>query len=335
VIALSLLVAGIVGLSAIILPLVLGLLFACGLRPVYTRLRGAGLRPALASLISVLLILAVIALVAWLAISAIVDQWDDIEVLIEAGREVLVDTAEDAGIDPETVETIDADLSNVAGSIADVLVSGFVQLVPAVAGFVTALMLSFLVAFFFLKDGPAMWRWIVIRLGELGPLTDRTGRHVWKTLSGFIIGQTLIALLDATGIALGALVIGVPEVGAIFMLTFVGAYIPFIGAFLSGLVAVLLALGDEGLGAGVAMLVVVVLVQALEGNVFQPWIQGRAVRLHPLIVALSVAAGGALAGLLGVFLAVPVTAAGVVALSELRAAGILGPGDDSRLQREH
>jgi predicted PurR-regulated permease PerM len=334
VMALSLLVAGIVGLSAIILPLVLGLLFACGLHPLFTRLRRAGLPAGLASLMSVLLIVVVIALVGWLAISAVADQWDDIEGLIEAGRELLVDTAEDAGIDPETAEAVDADLSNLAGSIADVLVGGFVQLLPTVAGFIASVMLSFLVAFFFLKDGQTMWRWIVTRLGEFGVLTDRTGRHVWKTLSGFIIGQTLIALLDATGIALGALILGVPEVAAIFMITFIGAYIPFVGAFLSGLVAVMLALGDDGLGAGIAMLVVVLIVQVLEGNVFQPWIQGRAVKLHPLIVALSVAAGGALAGLLGVFLAVPITAAGVVTLSELRAAGILGPGE-SPLASDH
>ena len=87
----------------------------------------------------------------------------------------------------------------------------------------------------------------------------------------------------------------------------------------------MLAVADGGIAKGVTMLTIVLLVQLIEGNVLQPWIQGRAVKLHPLVVALSVAAGGALAGFLGVFLAVPVTAAGFVALSELRAAGVLGP----------
>ncbi len=144
-------------------------------------------------------------------------------------------------------------------------------------------------------------------------------------LTGFIVGQTAIAAVDATLIGLGAVVLGVPNAGAVFMLTLFGAYIPFIGAFLSGLLAVLMALGDSGLGGGIAMLAVVIVVQVLEGNVLQPWIQGRAVRLHPLVIALSVTAGGALAGFLGVFLAVPVTAAAVVTLSELRAAGLVGP----------
>src|SRR6185312_14768031 len=117
----------------------------------------------------------------------------------------------------------------------------------------------------------------------------------------------------------------VPYAGAIFMLTLFGAYIPYIGALLSGLLAVMLALGDSGFTSAAIMLAIVVGVQVFEGNVLQPWIQGRAVRLHPLVIALSVAAGGALAGFLGVFLAVPVTASVFVMLSELREAGILGP----------
>ena len=102
VVALSLLVTGIIGLSAIILPLVLGLLFACGLNPLSTRLRRARLPGALAALLSVLLVVAVLVLVGWLGVRAIVDQWGDIEQLIEAGREVLVDTAEDVGIGDDT-----------------------------------------------------------------------------------------------------------------------------------------------------------------------------------------------------------------------------------------
>ena len=108
------------------------------------------------------------------------------------------------------------------------------------------------------------------------------------------------------------------------MITFFGAYVPYIGATVAGFVAVLLAVGDGGLDRGLAMLSVVLAVQVLEGNVLQPWIQGKAVELHPLVIALAITAGGALAGFLGVFLAVPVTAAGVVALSELRAAGVVG-----------
>ena len=167
------------------------------------------------------------------------------------------------------------DVSSLVSNVVDVSLGGLVQVVPTVAGIITTLLLSFLVAFFFLKDGAGMWRWVLARLGESAELTDRTGRRVWTALlTGFIVGQTAIAAVDATLIGLGAVVLGVPNAGAVFMLTLFGAYIPFIGAFLSGLLAVLMALGDSGLGGGIAMLAVVIVVQVLEGNVLQPWIQG-------------------------------------------------------------
>jgi predicted PurR-regulated permease PerM len=148
---------------------------------------------------------------------------------------------------------------------------------------------------------------------------------VWHVLTGFMLGQTMIAALDASCIALGALLLGVPEVGAIFTLTFIAAYIPFIGAFVAGAMACLLAVSEGGIDLGIAMLVVVLVVQQVESNVFQPWIQGRSVRVHPLVVALAVVLGGAIAGFLGVFLAVPVAASAIVTAAVLRDAGIL-PG---------
>ncbi len=325
-IAAFLVVSGLVALSAVILPTVIGLMFACGLDPISRALIRRGVARSLAAAAAVLLLMGAVAVVAWLTMRAVVDQWDGIVALLEAGRANLVDAAADSGIDPDTASHVAESLADLVSAVAEVLVNGIVQLVPAVAGFVASVLLALVVAFFFLKDGPSMWVWITERVGGSGDLADRIGRRAWGTLRGFIVGQAAIATADAALITLAALIIGVPEAGAIFMLTFFGAFVPFIGAFLSGRVAVLLAIGDGGLDKGVAMLVAIIAVQALEGTVLQPWIQGRAVRLHPLVIALAVTAGGALAGFLGVFLAVPVTAAGVVALSELRSAGYLGPG---------
>jgi predicted PurR-regulated permease PerM len=180
------------------------------------------------------------------------------------------------------------------------------------------------VAFFFMKDGAWMWRRIVAFGAGSGPLVDQIGQRIWRTISGYILGQAAIATIDATLISLGALLLGVPHVGAIAVVTFLGAFVPYIGAFLAGTFAVLLAIAEGGISRGAVMLVVVIAVQVFEGNVLQPWIQGRAVHLHPLVVALCVVAGGALAGFLGIFLAVPVTASLVVTLDELRTAGLLG-----------
>ena len=320
----AILVAGVIALSAVILPVVLGLLFTCVLGPVAQWLVKRGLPPAGAAGLAVLALLVALIAVVWLTIDVVIDQWSEIEALIEVGRTTLADAVDDAGVSAETSEDVQQAASNAVGTIVNVLFRGGVQLLPSIVGLITAVVLSLLVSFFFVKDGAPMWRWIVARFDTRDAIVDRVGRRIWPVLTGYIVGQTAIAAIDATLIAIGALVLGVPDVAAIFVITFFGAYVPFIGATIAGFVAVMLAIADGGIGRGIAMLVVVLVVQLIEGNLLQPWIQGRAVKLHPLVVALAVTAGGALAGFLGVFLAVPVTAAGVLALSELRAAGVLG-----------
>lgn len=321
----ALLVFGLLGLSVVIVPILLALLFACGLSPVANALRRIGASDLIAALISVLVLLAAISAVAWLTVRAVVDQWDEISLLLHRAGLKLADAAADDGIDATTAENLRADLSATIGQVADVLIAGVLRLVPTVAGVVASLVLSLFITYSFLKDGPAMWAWIIDRFGSARSLVEHTGERVWGVLSGFVLGQTAIAAIDATLIAVGARLLGVPQPMAIFVLTLFGAYVPFIGAFLSGMVAVLLAIGDADLATGAAMLLVVLVVQAIEGNFLQPWIQGRALNLHPLVIALAVALGGAFAGILGVLLAVPLAAAAFVTLAELKAAGLFGP----------
>lgn len=331
-VAVAILIAGTVALTSIIVPVVLGLLFACGLHPLSERLRRRGFHRGLAAGLPVLALMFAAGMVAWLVVVTVVDQWDDITALVSRGRTTLEDAATDAGLEPSTSTELSADIGSATATTLRSLLEGLVHLVPTVASIGTSLLLGFVAGFFFLRDGASMWEWFVARVGGASGLTDRIGRRSWSTLSGYLRAQTVIAAIDAAGIFLGALVVGAPQPAAILMITFLAAFVPFIGAFLSGLVAVLLVLGDSGLGPGLVMLAVVLVVQVVEGNVLQPWIQGRAVTLHPLVIALSVTAGGAIAGFLGVLLAVPVTAAGVVAISQLRAAGVLGSGPAAAME---
>ena len=324
VLALAVLVSIIVGFESVILPLFLGLLFASALNPINTALRTRGASPALAALAALLVLVVIVGLVIWTTIQAVADEWTSIRVELEVAMDRLVATATDAGADEETAAHIADELEEGVTTVVDWLVLGATRVLPVVASFAASLMLGLLVAFFYLKDGAGMWRWTVQLAAGSAQLVDTIGQRVWKTISGYILGQAAIAAIDAALISLGALVLGVPHVAAIALLTFLGAFVPYIGATLAGAFAVLLAVSDGGAARGVAMLVVVLAVQVFEGNVLQPWIQGRAVRLHPLVVALSVVAGGALAGFLGIFIAVPVTASAVVALDELRKAGLFG-----------
>jgi putative heme transporter len=144
-------------------------------------------------------------------------------------------------------------------------------------------------------------------------------RRALRAVEGFMRGTTLIALIDALCITVGLLVLDVPGAAGLGALVFVGAYIPYLGAFISGAVAVLVALADRGFVIALWALGVVLAVQVLEGHVLQPMIQSRTVQMHPAVVMVAITAGASVAGVLGMLLAVPLTAAAFGVVQELRA----------------
>jgi putative heme transporter len=115
-----------------------------------------------------------------------------------------------------------------------------------------------------------------------------------------------VGLVDAILIAIGLLIIGVPLVVPLAVITFFAAFVPLIGAFVAGLLAVLVALVSGGVVDALLVLGVIILVQQVEGHLLYPLLMSRAVHLHPAVIVVSLAAGGILAGIIGVFLAVPV-----------------------------
>ena len=174
-----------------------------------------------------------------------------------------------------------------------------------VAGFFIALFS----AFFFLYEGERIWGWAV----SLFPRAARervnsSGHTAWRSLTAFIRATVIVALTDAMGIAFAAWVLGVPLTFAIGVLVFLGAFIPIIGAFLSGLVAVLVALVAQGPWTALFMLLAVIAVQQFEAHVLQPFLMGRLVAVHPLAIIIAIAAGVIVAGVVGALIAVPLAA---------------------------
>lgn len=135
------------------------------------------------------------------------------------------------------------------------------------------------------------------------------GRQLWQTLGSYVRALSVVALVDATAVAVGLWLLGVPLVLPLALLVFVGAFFPFVGAFVSGLFAVLVALAELGVGTALAVLGLVVVVQQVDGNIVQPLVMGKVVRLSAVTVIVAVALGASLLGVLGAFLAVPVAAA--------------------------
>jgi len=199
---------------------------------------------------------------------------------------------------------------------------GAVTEVGAALGHVLAgIFIALFATYFFLADGDRIWSWLV----RLAPRVarervDSSGRVAWISLVQFVRATVIVAAVDSIGVMIGAAVLDVPFVLAIGVLVFLGAFVPLIGATIAGIVAVLVALVDQGPITALIMLAVIVGVQQLEGHVLQPFLLGRWVALHPLGVILAIAGGVLVAGVVGALVAVPLAAAAnavVLHLAEL------------------
>jgi predicted PurR-regulated permease PerM len=211
-----------------------------------------------------------------------------------------------------TPAEFDAWVQQIVGSVQEdsgVLVSGALSVGSTVGHFLAGLLLALFATLFILIDGHGIWNWIVgIFPRRARAAIDGSGRAGWATLQNFVKVQILVATIDAIGIGLGALLLGVPLAIPIAILVFLGSFVPIVGAVVTGALAVFVALVYNGWGIALAMLGVVLLVQQVEGHVLQPLIMGTAVKVHPLGVVIAVTTGSLLAGIAGALFAVPVAA---------------------------
>lgn len=297
--------------SSVLLPVVLGLLLSTVMWPLTRLLRHAKAPPALAAIVAVLVFLgAFVAIIAAIA-PPVVSQVNELASGVSSGLESVQDWLAGPPLDlgeeqiGEYVGQAIDQLQSSAGDIANFALTGASAIGSGLVTFVLALVL----AFFFLKDGPRFVPWLAAQTGpRAAPHVAELSHQSWRTLSGFIRQQALVGFIDAAGIGLGLLALGVPLVLPLAVITFFAAFIPIIGAFVAGGFAVLIALVSNSFGTAVWVLVIVVAVQQVEGNVLQPILQGRGLKLHAGVVILAVTAGSSLAGIIGAFLAVPVAA---------------------------
>jgi len=307
-------------LWVVVMPVLLGLLITTVLWPPARWLRARGTPPALAASIVLLAGLAVLggflALITVSIASGVPDIASSASRAIGQARDWLsgppINLA-DSKFD-QLLQQGTEQLQSSVGSIANGLITGVGTVTSGVVTGVLALLLAFL----FVKDGPRFTPWL------RGVVGDRAGGHltvvlerVWSTLGDFIRTQAIVSFVDAVLIGLGMVVLGVPLAIPLAALTFLGGFIPIVGAFVAGALAVLVALVSNGVTAAVILLVIVVVVQQLEGNVLQPILQSRSLRLHAAVVLLAVTAGSSLYGIAGAFLAVPVAATAAVVLRYL------------------
>ena len=297
---------------SVVWPLVVALLLTTLTWPV-TRLLRNRLRwpPAVAAAVVMILFLIVMAGIIVVIAVPVASQSGELADKVADGIQSVREWAAGPPLnfgDDDITSALDAAvgrLQSSAGSIVTVTLSGLNTLVN---GLVTTVLALFLM-FFFLKDGPRFLPWLSRQLpGRLAVDVPEVAARSWNTLGSFVRSQAFVGLLDAVFIGLGLWIVGVPLVLPLAVLTFITAFVPIVGALFAGFVAVLIALVTEGWVDALIVLGIIILVQQLEGNVFQPMLQSRGLGLHAAVVLLAVTLGGSLAGIVGSLLAVPVAA---------------------------
>lgn len=296
-------------LSTVAIPILLALIFASTFWPLTRWLRRRRLPNALIAVIELFGILLILAGVGWLVTWAVTDQWDELSQRATEGFDQLVAWLQQLpiNIDLPSLEELKNQAMNFITSAQ--FGTGALAGVSAVATFVTGLLLMVVVLFFFLKDGPDIWDFMKRPFsGEGYARAERVGQRAVSTLGSYVRGTATVALVDAVFIGIGLLILGVPLALPLSVLVFILSFIPLVGAVLAGGMAALVALVANSPFTALLVIGLVVLVNQLEGNLLQPVVMGRALKLHALVVLLALTVGTIVAGILGAVLAVPIAA---------------------------
>ena len=296
---------------SILLPVILALFITSVLWPITDWLRRHRWPAAVAAAAVLLAALTVVGGAIALIIPSVVSQVGEIATQTAAGLDKVETWLTGPPLDLKADQisgAIDALTSKLQSSASSIAAGVFAGVTSALSLLVTAATALILV-FFFLKDGPRFLPWMRRSIGERhgAPITEVLFR-CWGVLGSFIRTQALVSLVDAVLIGGGVLILGVPLALPLAVLTFIGGFVPIVGAFVAGAIAVLIALVTKGLTTALIVLIIIVVVQQLEGNVLQPILQSRSMNVHAAVVLLAVSAGSTLYGIVGAFLAVPVVA---------------------------
>lgn len=298
-------------LWVVVFPMILALIVSTALQPSATWLRDHKVPTALAAVIVLLGFLLVVTGVIAILTPQVAGQAPELAQSASAGLQRIRDwlTEGPLGLSDGQITRAIAAVQEKLKESADAISSGVFSTLSAATSAVVNLVLVLMLTFYFVKDGHKFRPWVTSLGGEnAGAHAAELMTRTWNTLGGFIRTQTIVALIDAIIIGVGLTIIGVPLAIPLAVVTFMGAYIPILGALISGVLTVLVTLVTNSPRDALIALILVLVVQQLEGNVISPWLQGKSLNLHAAVVLLSVTLGGSLFGITGAFLAVPVAA---------------------------
>ncbi|MFF4299595.1 AI-2E family transporter [Streptomyces vinaceus] len=311
----------------VVLAFVAALLVTALLEPTVARLHRAGLSRGLSTALTALFGFVVLGLIGWFVVWQVLDNLDNLSGRLQEGIEELKRWLLDSPfhVTEQQINDVAGSLSDAIGTSTSEITSTGLRGVTVLVEIITGMLLAMFSTLFLLYDGRRIWQWTL----KLVPAAARpdvadAGPAAWGTLTAYVRGTLIVAFIDALFIGLGIYFLGVPLAVPIAVVIFLASFVPLVGAVASGALAVVVALVTQGVFTALLTLLVVLVVQQIEGHVLQPFILGRAVRVHPLAVVLAVATGGVVAGIGGAVVAVPLVAVSNTVIGHLRAHG----GDD-------
>ena len=321
VVATIIVVTALAAVSEIVLPLTFAAVLAVIFKPLVGVLQRHRFTPVLAAGLVVLGLLAVTTGVVVATVRGVTGQADEISASVDAALDYLVSMS---GVEQASLDAARTSVEAAGPAIASGFLTQLVSGVGNLVGFASGLILGALIMYYLLKDGTRFRRSVVTQFDPaFRDGMDSFIGQTCRTLRAYGRGRTVMSAVVAVVIGLVSLLLGLPLVFTIVVVNFIGGYIPYIGAFLGGGLAVLIALGDQGLVTAAIMLVAVLAANLVLENFVEPRVMGRTLDIHPLIVLVVTALGGLIGGIVGLILAVPATVIAGDAITRLRSGGII------------
>ncbi len=312
-VGITLLVAGAIALAAmtqvIVIPVLTAAIIAAVGSPLVAWMKRHHVPRGLGAALLMLAIVAVGAGVMLTVVLGITGQGDAVGGHLSDAKDTLSGWLQDLGLSPEKAEQAKQSASSGASDGVQGLLDGVVAGISKLSSLVFFLAMTALSLFFLLKDGPTIRSWAEDHMGVPKPVARTIAQRVLGSLRGYFLGVTIVAAFNAVVVVVGALILGVPLIGTIAAVTFLGAYVPYLGAWTAAAFSVLIALGGAGTDAAAGMIVVQLLANSVLQQLVQPLAMGAALGIHPLAVLIVTIAGGAIFGTIGLILAAPMTSA--------------------------
>jgi predicted PurR-regulated permease PerM len=310
--------------DVIVMPVLAATVAAAVTSPLVSWLERHGIPRLPGTILLLLAIVLLAALVVYVVIAGITSQTADMEGYLDDATSTLSGWLEDLGADPGTAAEAESEAGSSASGAVSALLGGVAAGISALSSLGFFLALTLLCLIFMLKDGREIRAWVESQMGVPAATARTVTQRALEALRNYFLGTTIVAAFNAVVVGLGAWILGVPLAGAIAVITFFAAYVPYVGAWTAGAFSVLLALGGAGTDAAVGMAVVQLLANGALQQMVQPFAMGAALNIHPLAVLIVTIGGGALFGTAGLILAAPVTSAVVKISADLTSSE---PGD--------